>query len=193
MRGDEHNFIQGNFRNIIADQNPLLRVQSGSRFIQYQYFGIPQNGLRQSQPLLHSAGKGADFPVADVIQVNRMQYRLDLPGDDLLSFPALLTGTNILQSGNIPQKAMDRKIRIHAGVLRHKPQLLAEPPSHVQYIFGFSVIPGIGNDSAVCAEIAGENVHKRGFAGPVGAKNRINSRGQRSGKPIQGERGSIRF
>ena len=58
--GENHRFILADTSDQLTDFQDLVWIQSGGRFIQYQYFGIVQQCLGESNPLTIAFGQGAD-------------------------------------------------------------------------------------------------------------------------------------
>jgi len=60
MRGKKHRMFSGKLFYEISYFDNLVRVKANGRLVEYEHFGIMDNGRGKPQPLAVSLGKGVD-------------------------------------------------------------------------------------------------------------------------------------
>ena len=170
--GDQHDFVLCQVLNISAQAHPLLRVKACGRFIQQQNLRLAKHGLRQHDPLPHTAGKATDLSVRCAFQVHNGKQ-----------FPDLWQGVFLFQTldlCHVTKKIVCGHLFIHSLTLRHETENFAERLAQRQ-----NVRAVIQNFAALPLDAVGNQVHECGFSGAVWPQNRRNAGREGVGKIVQ--------
>ena len=136
MGGEQHNAVRPQLRDQLPEADPLLGVQSGGGLVQNQQLGPVEQGLGDSQPLLHAAGVGLDLFAGRLAQPHQLQQ---LPAPRLRPAPV-----QPLQGRQVEEKIQPRKVGVVAEILG---QIAQHPPvrlgGHVHPVKGDGAAGGL--------------------------------------------------
>src|SRR5580700_5147562 len=152
MRGEKDGLVFTQLSDDITDLDDLVRIQPAGGFVQDQHFGFVKQCGCESNPLFVSLGKLTELFVALAGQSYKRDHGLD---------PLAFAG-QVMDVGDETEVFTDVHVRVERVGFRK----VAGLPSCLQGVFP-DRNPTNSGFPAVLAKIAGQDLHRRAFAGPV--------------------------
>ena len=162
MGRHDHQLAEADFRQQVAEAQPLLRIEAGGRLVDDQHIGIVEQRLRDAEPAPHAARESGRLPVRVLVQVDRLQQ-----------VPQARRIAHALQRREVLQEFQRGQVRIDAEILRQE----AEAPA---YRIGLAHDVGTVEQYLAAGRPGqrGDHLHQRRLAGAVMADQADHAGGQ---------------